>query len=523
MAFALKLPIFEGIPLRGRGFLYTALCFAAGAISSLSMAPANQWVLLFAGLSIFYFILAQIQSKKMAFFSGWFFAFGYFLFSLSWIGNALLVENNPYAWAWPLAVAGLPFVLAFFPALACLMAWRFSDLRSASGYFSFSAFFILFEWLRGHVFSGFPWNLYGYTWADILPVVQFVSIGNIYILTWLTILWGMLPGFLLVSQANRKQKILLAGLLILIFAACFFYGAWRLKHYVPEYHQNIRIKIIQPNIPQEAKWNRDKMAENFFKHIRLSYPHDDSNATTYIVWPETALSYWYTQDKTAMGVLSQALQSYGGQTYLMTGLLRHTAETGAYFNSLVMIDRTGQIDNIYDKHHLVPFGEYIPLQKWIPLKPVAQFTGFIKGDRPGNLTTKEGLRYSPLICYEAIFPGAVIDRQDARPDFMVNVTNDGWYGDSAGPHQHYTNALFRAVEEGIPLIRSANTGFSALIDPMGRALYKSELLSESAKTVKLPKKIAVFQKSIYFENAFLIISVLFITFLAYSRKNKIAN
>jgi apolipoprotein N-acyltransferase len=484
------------------------------------MAPANFWPVLIFGLGILYFLLAHATSMRQAFLFGWLFAFGYFLCGLTWVGNALLVDGNPYLWALPLAVAGLPFILAFFPAFGCLLAWRYANLKTLPGYFAFAGGYALLEFGRGHLFTGFPWNLFGYAWADYLPVVQVVSLGNVYYLTWLTILWLSAGGFLLLWEAPRLHKILLCTGLLASFGACYGYGAARLQNYTPEYHENFRFRIVQPNIPQDQKWNRAKMAENFFKHVKLSYPPDDSTQTTYLIWPETALSHWFAQDPGSMYVLTQALQSYRGKAYLLTGLLRKNEDTDTYTNSLVLIDQQGNISNIYDKHHLVPFGEYIPYQQWIPIKPVAEFSGFARGSGPKTFATPEGLKYSPLVCYEAIFPGAVAGESRGSADVMVNITNDAWYGISAGPHQHLTNVMYRAVEEGMPLVRSANTGISALIDPMGHVIHSTELFTDAVSEVKLSKKIVVFRKSVYFENAIFIILMICSMVFPYIRKSK---
>lgn len=453
----------------------------------MAMAPANLWPILFAGLSLLTLALAHSRNKKQAFVTGWLFGFGYFLFSLSWIGNALLVEGNPYKWAWPLAVSGLPALLAFFPAFSTLLSYKFLNLKTIPGALGFVLIFTTFEYLRGHILTGFPWNLYGYTWVDIAPIVQIVSLGNIYALTSLTILWACTPGFLLLVP--KKAAFFLAGLSLISFAACFTFGIWRLHKIPSEYYNDISIKIVQPDIDQADKWKREEMAKHFLMLLELSKPQGDEKQTTYIIWPETATSHWFTSDPTAMEELISVLKSYAGDAYIFTGIFQRNPETGAPLNALVMIDKNGTISNTYVKHHLVPFGEYIPFQKWIPLTPIVAFSGFETGLGAQSFQTPQGLSYSPLICYEVIFPGAVTSAAPPRPDFIINVTNDGWYGDSAGPRQHLTQAIFRAVEEGIPVIRSANTGISALITPLGEVKIRSELFTRSARESLLPRKI----------------------------------
>ncbi len=485
-------------------------CLAAGIVSALAMAPANIFLALFVGLSAFYILLSKATSGLQAFFFGWAFGAGYFITSLSWIGNALLVEGNPYIWAWPLAVIGFPGSLGLFTAFSGWAIHKFATPQKLSGLLSFTGFFALFEWLRGHVFTGFPWNLFGYTWVDILPIVQIVSFSNVYFLTLLTIFWAALPGFLYLSNQTTKLKIITASCAVLLFATCFGYGSWRLQTHQTEYVDDVSLRIVQPNILQSKKWDRTKIVSNFYVHVELSYSDKTEKGTTYVIWPETALSHWFVQDKSSMLAIGDALNSYDGNAHLLTGILRRTPESKTYFNSLMQINEKRETKEVYDKSHLVPFGEYIPYQSLIPIGPVSQFSGLTPGDGIQTLTTKQGLRYSPLICYEIIFPGKVIRRDEPSPDVMINITNDAWYSFSAGPHQHFVHAVFRAIEEGIPVARSANTGFSGLVDPLGRILHKTELFEENTKNLLLPKKIRVFKGSYIFETlAFLALSLVF--------------
>ena len=466
--------------------LYLLLCFAAGGFSALAMAPHNLWPVLFVTLGGFYFLLAGSQTGKAALLRGWAFGFGYFLFGLSWIGNALLVQGNDFAWAWPLAVSGLPFALAFFYGFAALASYKLSNLKTVTGYITFAAVFALTEWLRGHIFTGFPWNLFGYSWAEILPIVQVTSFGSVYLLTWLTVLWCAIGGFLFVQDQPLAKKIILPLILTASFAAVYSFGQSRIESYALSYDERVVIKIVQPNIPQHEKWDRAKMNENFFTLLRLSYPDEVMPATpTYIAWPETAMNYVYIDDETSMNLIRQMLSSYENGAYLITGLLRRT-DDGGYGNSIVMIDENGAISNVYDKHHLVPFGEYIPFQKWLPFGPIVDFSGFERGAGLQNFSTPEGISYSPLVCYEGIFPNAVLDNTGGRPDFILNATNDAWYGDSAGPYQHLTQTVFRAVEEGTPFLRVANTGVSALIAATGDIIEQIPLQKRGNRVVKLP-------------------------------------
>jgi apolipoprotein N-acyltransferase len=454
---------------------------------ALAMPPFSFVFFIFAGLSIFYNLLAEHKGWR-AFLLGWLFGFGYFAAGLYWIGNALLVPGNPFKWVWPLAIAGLPVGLGIFTGLACYAATRLADLKTWTGFFVFAACLVVSELLRGHIFTGFPWNLYGYGWAGHLPMAQSVALIGTYGLTALTILWAALPGFLFATRAPRR--IVSVSLLVLITSLNIVYmtGAHRLSTHPTRYRDDIIVRVVQPDIPQEDKWDSEKLARNLEKTVADSTGDFMAGKTYAIIWPETAVSDYVLQDWNAGEFIRSSLFKPGRKAYLISGVLRHAeGENGKplYYNSLMALDTRLAPVSSYDKSHLVPFGEYIPYQDIIPMNPFVDFSGFTPG--PGIGTEKvEGLPpYSGLVCYEVLFPGAVA-LKSPRPEWIINVTNDAWYGDSPGPYQHLTKAVFRAIEEGLPLARSANTGISALIDPYGRILKTIAYGQNGAIDVPLP-------------------------------------
>ncbi len=497
--------------------LYLA-CFVSGGLASLAMAPLYIWPMLCLSFSVLFLVLQRFEKKHAVFLAGYLFGFGYFLFGLYWIGNALLVEGNPYKWAWPLAVAGLPIMLSSFYGLACLCAHRLSNLKSAWGILYLAAWLSAFEWLRGHIFTGFPWNLGGYSWAQTLEIAQIASLGGIYLLTALTLFWAMLPAAVLYRQG--RLPVLAIG--ILTIAASYGFGAWRLDAFPPTSRDDVRVVLVQANINQADKWDREKLYDHFLKHLELSTARTTltKDSKTVIVWPETAIGQWFLEDSRMREEIAQVLRTYADEAVLVTGALRHDRTTGNYYNSVVDIGKNGDIGNIYDKNHLVPFGEYIPFQKWIPLTPVVQFTGFVPGKGPENKKLFSKLKYSPVVCYEVIFPGKVLAAETSAPDLIINVTNDAWYGKSAGPYQHFDIALFRAIEEGIPLVRAANTGVSGVIDPMGRVIAHSNLFTEDVLVADLPKPQKMPLKNHQY-NFIILITFLLITALGYTLKRKI--
>lgn len=503
--------------------------FALGALMVSAMPPWCLWPALFIGLSGFYIFLSTVTKPKAAFFYGWLFGFAYFVISLSWIANALLVEGNDFAWVWPLAVAGLPALLALFPALACMLIVKFGTLTRFSGYLSFVVMLMTFEWLRGHIFTGFPWNLYGYTWSNTLEIAQIASVGGIYWLTLATCMWATLLGFLFIWPQKKWIKAAFILFLILDMGGSYAYGHYRMKKNYTDMQTGVAVRLVQPNIPQEDKWNPEKAQENLQKLLKLSASeHLNGFVNTIIVWPETALNEYILKDGTSAAAMKAVLSGYDKPVALLSGVLRsETDEDGnrKYFNSLVAFDRSLNRIATYNKSHLVPFGEYIPFKELIPLKPFVQYAGFEQGNGIVTADLKDfgiPLTYTPLICYEIIFSGKTAGTP--RPEFIVNITNDAWYGDSAGPRQHFAMAQFRAIEEGVPVIRSANTGISGIIDPLGRVTYRENLNKQAGNNVALPKKVVsttYFSKlkdSLFFITlGFLLLIIIY--FQIYNRKN----
>lgn len=472
------------------------LVLALGALSSFAMQPYEFWPVLIPGLSGFWLLLTMSEKKWHSWLAGFLFGFGYFVAGLWWVGNALLVDGNPYLWALPLAVFGLQAILAFFPLMAAGLSQIFSPGRSLKSFLFFVAMLSFWEWGRGHMFTGFPWNLFGMTWTSSLSMAQITSVGGIHLLNIMTIFIMTLPGFLWLGLSSQKTKKILGVSTIVLIALNFTWGFYRLNENPTSLNKDIVIQIVTPNIPQGDKWNPELLAENFYKTIRLMHPsassHGKSGVARAIILPETALMPEVFESPDAMNALRVAAKVYPEKTYILSGALqREISNNGEprYYNSLVAIDKTGTVLDRFNKFHLVPFGEYIPFQKYVPFGPVAKFAGFQGGKGPATWDQFDGLTsFSPLICYEIIFAGAVTNDQK-RPEWMVNVTNDAWYGISPGPHQHLAQTQFRAIEEGIPVVRSTNTGISALIDPVGRILTASPLFREAVQEEFLPRPV----------------------------------
>lgn len=437
------------------------------------MAPTNISLLLIIGLSGLYILLHRSVTPCAAALIGFFFSLGYFGFSLSWIGNALLVEDNPYWWAWPLAVSGLPIILSAFTALACYIHKQIC--KDKNNYLTYALFVILIfaaELARGTMFTGFPWNLYGYTWIDILPIAQIAGLYNIYLLSFITIFWCASPAYLLTAQNHKFLKLFISIFIVSTLIFSYLFGVNIINNQKNNMLEPYDFKLVQPNFAQSEKWKMENRTPNFLKLIELSkYNESDAQGKKayYIIWPETAISQDLLNSEWVHQSIKSMLSQYPAPAYLITGALRY--EKQKYYNSVIIFNNESQIIDTYNKSHLVPFGEYMPLSNIIDIAPIVGFSGFENGDGKKTITLPEDIRFTPLICYEIIFPEFYLKNRSNKSDFIINVTNDAWYGQSAGPYQHLVQTQFRAIENQIPVFRAANTGISAAISSTGKIKY----------------------------------------------------
>lgn len=484
-----------------RKIAFCAACIFAGWVSAFAMPPASFWPCMFAGLSALYVLFSRTETAGQAFAAGFFYAIGYFVTGLWWIGNALLVEGNDFAWVWPISVIGLPTLLALFTGTYLAVAWIAFPPKSLKGFLSFVLLLTVSEWARGNAFTGFPWNLYGYVWADHLPMAQAAHYLGAYGLTLVSVFWAAMAGYLFVSERAMAFKATLGAFAVLTLAATFVLGQMRLDNSATEFDTSTGILVVQPNIPQNMKWDPVAVQENFLKISSLSKAAtfaDPQPKDIFIVWPETAISPAVYSRSENIDRIRTILQGYKqSEAYLVTGVLRRMGgekNDARFANSVVFLNKDMTALQAYDKTHLVPFGEFIPFQDLIPLKPVVAFRGFERGTGAMTVERNGSPAFSPLICYEVIFPDRVVATKGKRPQWIVNVTNDGWYGNSAGPHQHFAQTRLRAIEEGLPVVRSANTGISGVIDPYGRIIEKADIFQEATLTTHLPRPLPDSQK-----------------------------
>jgi apolipoprotein N-acyltransferase len=466
--------------------LYRRLAIAAGlgAAGALAFEPFRAFPLLLLAYGALVLLLdgASLSDRRWrdAALTGWAFGFGFFLVGHYWIGYAFLVDPEAHAWQMPFAMVLLPAGLALFFAAAaalCMIAWRPGMQRV----FMFALAFMIAEWLRGHIFTGFPWNLPGYGWTASTAVLQSTSVLGVYGLSLLTLLFG--ASFALL--ASRGRAWWLNAAMTLLFVALWAGGEVRLLGATDATVEGVRLRLVQPSTPQPEKYAPENQLRNWRRLIDLS-SLPTAEQPTHIIWPEAAPPFLL---EGIPQVAADIANLTGDSRVLMTGQVRVAQENGRRdsYNSFAVFGPHGKLIGTYDKFHLVPFGEYVPggpLLRAIGVTEIAASTGFSSGPGPKTMMVPGAPPVGPLICYEVIFPGEVTG--EPRPGWLVNVTDDSWFGPDTGPMQHLLIARVRAIEEGLPIVRAANSGISAVIDAHGRVRASLALGLRDALDASLP-------------------------------------
>ena len=463
------------------GWQRLGVAILSGVLAAAALPPFNLVPLLLVAFPVLVWLVDGARTWRAAAFIGWGFGFGFFAAGLHWLAYPLLVDGDLFAWLVPFTVVGVPAGLAIFPAAAALAV----PLSRTTGFRRVVVLALSWtaaEWIRGHFLTGFPWNLIGYTWTVSDAMLQVTAVTGIYGLTLLTVLVAAAPAAMAPDPGARPNETSAPGrprgaawTLGLFVAACLGVvwgaGAIRLGNAETGFTET-RVRVVQPAIAQRNKWRVDLREANLERHIALSVVGGD--AVDVVIWPETAATLALVEKGVVANRIAGALPP---GAVLITGAFRFQGgrENLRAWNSLRVVDPNASFAATYDKHHLVPFGEFVPLRSVLGalgLKKITEGSLDISaGSGPATLHVEGLPPFSPLICYEAIFPGAVTDPGD-RPQWLLGITNDAWFGPLAGPAQHFEMARVRAIEEGLPMVRAANTGISALVDPYGRVLQR---------------------------------------------------
>ncbi|HWT61790.1 MAG TPA: apolipoprotein N-acyltransferase [Ochrobactrum sp.] len=481
------------------GWRRALIAFFSGAVTTLTQPPFDIFIAGFIAFPLLVWLLdgavpdkdkGPIRRFFPAALIGWWFGFGYFVSGLWWIGTALLVDAQQFAWAIPLAVLGLPAFLAIFYGLAAMVARLFwSD--GIGRIFAIALGFGFTEWLRTFAFTGFPWNALGYAAMPTPMMMQSVEVIGLVGMSALAALVFSAPA-LLSGGRLAKSGIILACLLI---AAHIGFGAWTLSQApaLDADRTTLSVRIVQPSISQSLKWDNNERRAIFDKFIAMTQqlPTEGKSQPDVVIWPETAVPYILSSTPEALTRIGEVI---GEDQVLLTGAVREELvprRDPRYYNSILTINGQGRITDYTDKVHLVPFGEYLPFEgilRSLGLQEVVEMPGgFTAAKARHAINVMEGQTFLPLICYEAIFPDE-LNYTGRKATAIVNVTNDAWYGDTPGPYQHFRQAQVRSVEQGLPLVRAANNGISAVVDAYGRIIEELPLDAVGVIDAYLPEE-----------------------------------
>lgn len=466
-----------------------AMAFALGVLLTLAFPPFWLLPLAAVGITGWVWLLEAAPTGRKAFAIGWWFGFGHFISGVYWVTIALGAQQGQFLWVVPFALLLLPAYLALFPALAGLAFWKIPQ-RGFPRLLLLGVFWLAAEYVRSFLMTGFPWNLLGYVWTVSGASLQAASLVGVFGLS----LWAILLAsvFSLMNKPGHGKAV---WGMVLASAFLVGWGAARLAQNPTQWHEDAPlVRIVQSNIDQDQKWDPAQQRDTLQKHLDISRAPAPHGRPDYIIWPETAMPYPFTAESQWPEILGREVPENGA---LITGVIRTQLldEYGNYkvWNSLQAVSGSGELVGIYDKNILVPFGEFLPL-RWIfnslGLSKVTHGSvDFSRGEGARNLHLPgKAPIMQPLICYETIFP-AYIPIDEARPDWLLNVTNDGWFGNSTGPYQHLQMARTRAVERGITLIRAANTGISAGFDAYGRKLGELSLNETGFLDIRLAEAV----------------------------------
>ncbi|MGI4752649.1 MAG: apolipoprotein N-acyltransferase [Janthinobacterium lividum] len=488
-------------------------CLLLGLLSGLVFAPT---FLLPALLTLSYLCYLVQKSKdwQEAAKLGYIFGFGHFLSGIYWISIGVSVYISDFWWAIPFALFGLPIILAFFVSASCVFS--FFVRNNKYYHFIFCLYWVLFEWVRSWIFTGLPWNLIGYAFSFSDILIQSLNIIGIYGLSFIVIYisTSFYPFF--TKQFDQLKVLLLTSSITL--AVIITYGSLRLHNY-PTNFTDIKVRLVQPSIPQTEKWSEEEFWHNLMLHINLS---ENSQPIDLVIWSEAALVVPYdipVVKSELLGLLNSV------DATLITGGISDNKKRGEDFElytAMYALEKNGNKLFEYHKSHLVPFGEYMPFKKILPFKKLTHgFIDYTEGNGGLVHLDKYNLKIKPLICYESIFPDFVRTNNETA-DVIINVTNDAWYGKSSGPYQHFHISKSRAVENGLPMVRVANNGISAITDPLGRVVKKLDLNETNYIDGLIPKKLdspTIFSK---FGNITILLIVFFIFLVNYLLDKKLS-
>jgi len=520
------------ILLSNKFFVIYLAPFFLGVITVFGFAPYNFTLINFFSFPLLLYLILLIDKKTKSvytkrksnryfFYLGSSFGFGFFLFGNYWISISL-THDDGFKYLIPLAFILIPLFLSFFFGFVCLITGPFSE-KNIFFILFFSFIFSIFEFLRGNILTGFPWNLISYTWSWSAESTQILSIIGTYSLSLISITFFCIP-FLFLKKKKLKKNINFTLFLSFLFASNYLYGFYKIKVTNYNFDKNISVKIVSPNFSLIDYKEKSEISQ-LRRLIKISDPERDKN--TVFIWPEGIFYESYLRDIANHKDLF--MKNFSENHLIILGInnFNSSSKDAEYFNSLVFLNHRAEVLSVYNKINLVPFGEFLPFETLLSKFGLKKITRGYNSFSPG--TTREVIKLSdkfnnkiilPTICYEIIYSGK-IKKRNQLPDLLVNISEDAWFGNSIGPHQHYAKVIYRAIEEGVFVARSANKGISGFIDPNGKSI-KFLAISESGNIeLKMPEFSEKTLFSIYGNKIFLLIILLYISLILICKKFKI--
>lgn len=485
-----------------------------GLVMAASQPPLTMWWLLPIGVAALFILWRKAENSRRAFWTGWIAGTAYFAGTMFWIVEPFLVEPEKFAWMIPVALPAMAGGLALFWGVALAVAKRVG-LNGLAEPLVFATCWMVAEGLRSVVLTGFPWAQPGYSLVDV-PPIQLAAYMGINGVTFLALLVGTFLGAVLVGETTAR-RIVFGTLALGIGGGAWAVGAARLAEPLSPRAIPLWVGMVQPNVPQTQKWHPDLRDAQLADLLQKTRSLSDRGADV-VIWPEAATPFPIDEMPGLRATIAEHLQPDG---VLLAGGIRVEGRGGAgqrVHNSLLAVGSDGAVLATYDKQHLVPFGEYVPFDAVLTrlgLRTVISlpggFTSGLAQDRTIRIDTLPP--FGVMICYEAIFPHEVLDRS-SEAEWMVHVTNDAWFGQIAGPQQHLAQARVRAIERGLPIARTANTGITAMISARGQVVDGIELGKHGTLLHKLPAPTSVTVYSRYEEFTFIILVLSVLTIIA---------
>ena len=519
--------------LNNKLFVIFLAPFLLGGLTILGFAPYSLTFINFFTFSIFLYLIHLVKKKtqfkfrkknyyRYFFYLGCSFGFGFFLLGNYWISISLTHEEM-FVGLIPFALVLIPLFLSLFFGIAVLIVGPFSE-KNISFIFLFSLIFSAFEFLRGNILTGFPWNIVSYTWSWSIESIQTLSLIGTYSLSLISITLFCIPFLFFQKKIIRKNVIFLLIFLI-IFIANFSYGILKITNNNYVFDEKINIKIVSPNFSLQDYKTENEITQ-LKRLIKISDPEKDKN--TVFVWPEGI--FYESNLQELQNYEKLFADSFSVKHLIILGINNYVSSSDKrnfkYFNSLVIINHKAEILSVYNKINLVPFGEFLPLEKILSqfgIKKITEgYNSFTAGDKRTTISLGENFNERlilPLICYEIIYSGKIKDRKQF-PDLVINISEDAWFGKSIGPFQHYSKAIYRSVEEGLFIARSANKGISGFIDPNGRSLKVLNRSESGNVEYKMPQFSGLTFFSKYGNKIYFLIILLYIFLIFIFKKIK---